>query len=128
MSELFFIVLPVFILVLVYANYTPPHHTLLSTPEWSFVASILFGESLVRIAIANAKRRAYSPQRLFLLLVILLFGLVAAIVLLVLVLISEKPSPFLQAEQIVLFFIGAATFIYIAGLSHEIEEPEKAKQ
>lgn len=116
-AEVAFAVLPllVVLMVLAYANHST---RLFMSPEWSFGAAILFGQSLVKFVsgLARGGRAATGPVALVLALLIV-FGLVPSLLVLYMTLhtteMNEHPPRWLQLFQVVLFCGAGAMYLLL---------------
>lgn len=126
-AEVAFAVLPllvVLLVVVVHLGHSSSHF--FSSPEWSFGAAILFGQSLVKFVsgIARGGAAATGPVALAIAL-ILVFGLVPSLVVLDMTLQSEGGAGlWLQVSQVILFSI--AIFVYMLfGVVGEVWNPTR---
>jgi|KBSSwiStaDraftv2_1062776.scaffolds.fasta_scaffold198976_2 hypothetical protein len=116
-AEVSFTTLPLLIVLIVLLNYEHGEH-IVQSPEWSFGAAILFGQALVKFmtGMAHGGRAAHGPVSLAITLIIV-FGLAPSLLVLTLVLIDmeaiprREPAEWLSVLQVVLFLLGAATYL-----------------
>lgn len=116
-AEVAFAVLPLLVVLVVLAH--AEHSTrLFMSPEWSFGAAILFGQSLVKFVsgLARGGKAATGPVALVLALLIV-FGLVPSLLVLHMTLQTTEakgdPSRWLQFFQVFLFCGGAAMYMLL---------------
>jgi len=130
MSEILFNVLPLIILTIVFA-YQNKTYSLFYASEWSLTAAIFFGQAITKIVSAFISTRVPShAQRVVATVTILIvLGLVPALVVFVLLLISTEPPIGLLLTQMILFVASFLSFIFIGGASEWIiaERHEKTK-
>lgn len=130
-AEVAFATLPliVVLMVLMHANHSK---RVFMSPEWSFGAAILFGQSLVRFVsgLVRGGRAATGPVALVLALLIV-FGLVPALLVLYMTLQAteahEDPSRWLQVFQVFLF-LGAGITYLLLGTIGELWQQETMKR
>ncbi len=116
-SEVLFVILPLFVLALVSIHKSASFWDFLCTPEISFAAAILFGQSIVKFVSGISVANARSWERVALLVsgIIVLF-LVPTLIILSLLMTSVKPEIWIVWAQIILFILSIATFIIMGGL------------
>lgn len=120
-AEVSFAILPllVVLMVLVYLQHAS---RFFASPEWSFGASILFGQTLVKFVsnLAKGGEAARGPVALVVALLVV-FGLVPSLFLLNWsVQATESPVPpraWLQVGQVVLFFGASAVYMVFGTIS-----------
>ena len=116
-SELLFVILPLLVLAIAF-QYKGAIWTLWSSPEWSFAAAILFGQGLAKIVASISKIGTPFGERVeFLCAFLLVVGLVPALIILALILISEPPALWLTIAQLCLFVLSVATFFCVRVVS-----------
>jgi cytochrome c oxidase subunit IV len=119
MGEYLFILLPLVVLAFVLLMTDNKHHNLLTTPEWSFGAAILFGQAVQRIAAAASRTQAYRWEKTTLLVsALLVLGLVPSLLTLALVIHLDHCTRALAYSQILLFSIGSLAFLLFGAASH----------
>jgi hypothetical protein len=110
-SELLFVVLP-FMVIAITLGHLGRLETILSLPEWSIVSAVIVGQTIVKVVSAalgnDVKPR--SERVVLVLSVLFVFLLVPTLVVLSIVLTSEKVSPSLAIAQAVLFLLSAGVF------------------
>jgi hypothetical protein len=124
LAEWMFAILPLVVVAIVMLHIGSLPSTLQS-PEWSFGASVLAGQALVRFVAGVARARKLSLERV-------LFGFSAVLVVLVgpanvilaLVLLAEAQSGehqvhgLLAVIQTILFCLSSLVYILVAAVSH----------
>ena len=119
-AEVSFAALPlvVVVIVLVHMGHGPK---ILSSPEWSFGASILFGQTLVKFTSGLAKggHAATGPFALAVALLIV-FAIVPSLLVLTLTLQTAEvgliAGPWLRAFQLILFIFSAAAYMVLGAV------------
>jgi hypothetical protein len=118
-GEYLFILLPLIVLSFVLLMTDNKHHNLITTPEWSFGAAILFGQVVQRIATAAARTHAYPWEKTTLLVsALLVLGLVPSLLTLALVIHLDSCPRVLAYSQIALFLVGSLAFLLLGAASH----------
>ena len=127
-AEVAFAVLPLLVVFMVLVN-SDHHKRVFMSPEWSFGAAILLGQSLVKFVsgLARGGRAATGPVALVLALLIV-FGLVPSLLVLYMTLqttetqtteLHSDPSQLLQFLQVFLF-CGACVVYLLLGTIGEL--------
>lgn len=122
-AELTFAILPLLVVLMVVIHQKHSVH-LFASPEWSFGAAILFGQSLVKFisGIVRGGGGAIGPIALVLAIVVV-FGLVPSLFVLTLTLqaweSNHDPTRGLQTLQVILFS-GAAVMYILLGMIAEL--------
>ena len=119
LGEALFIVLPLVVITYVSLT-TQSFYSLIASPEWSFAATVLFGQSLFRITMAVAiLPRSTNWQYIgFLVAVILVFGIVPSLLNLSYLLNNPNPPWAIVLLQLVLFIVGFVVFIFLNTSGH----------
>lgn len=122
-AEVIFTALPLLIVLMVFFH--ADHSVrLFTSPEWSFGAAILFGQSLAKFisGIATGGHAAHGPVALVVALVVV-FGLAPSLFVLYLTLESSEakidPAPWLQFWQVVFFGMAAVVYIVLDTIGEE---------
>jgi hypothetical protein len=114
-AEVAFAVLPLLVVLMVVGNAGHPNH-FFSSPEWSFGAAILFGQSLMKFisGIARGGAAAIGPVA-FVVALLVVFGLVPSLIVLDMTLqaveAKGEPAGWLQVSQVALFVLGALMYM-----------------
>ncbi len=125
-AELLFILLPLIVVCLVHIYKGRVWTEIIGSPEWAFAASLMFGQSLVKFVSGVSHRGILNWEEVaFTASMIIVLGLVPSLVVLVLILTSDKSTTFLKVLQIGLFAIGFATFMQFGKIGHKLMSKEK---
>lgn len=111
-----FVFLPLLVLSILFVSRSKPE-SILHSAEWSFAASILCGQAVVKLIRSMVERGGFHGERVGLLAtVILVFGLVPSLVVLSLILLGEPdpPSLLLVRAQFGLFAVGVIAYLLCA--------------
>ncbi|MGI8548979.1 MAG: hypothetical protein ACR2M1_16935 [Gemmatimonadaceae bacterium] len=129
-AELLFVVLPLIVLLLVLgvkaqgAIGQPQGFwkLVLTAPDWSFAAAVLFGQSIVKFVsgiAASPRRRPWSRIAYVVSLVMVLL-LAPSLTVLAFMLILPLPPLWLQALQLMLFIFGVVCFVVLGGAGQQL--------
>ncbi|WP_278183522.1 hypothetical protein [Vibrio misgurnus] len=122
LSEYLFIFLP-FLVIGIIKIYKSDFSTFFQAADWSFAASILFGQVIVKLVSGSVIHKKARWQRVVVLLsFILVLGLVPSLVVLALVLIDGGVSSFLVITQLVLFTLASVVFFLVGSAAHTMIE------
>ena len=133
-AEVWFAVLPLLVVAMVLLH--KDHSTaLLASPEWSFGASILFGQSIVKFMTGLVRGRATRAEVAngpvaFVVASVIVFGLVPSLLALNMTLQAAEdkhdPASWLKIFQIILFFASALTYMLLSTVGETLsrDEPE----
>jgi len=109
-SELLFVLLP-FLVIAIVLSHKGSLATIFFLPEWSLVSAVILGQSLMRLVSAIVGRRAIEKEKVLLLLTaILVFGLIPVLIILAIVLTTDRVSPRLAYTQAVMFVLSTGLF------------------
>jgi hypothetical protein len=113
LAEYLFILLPLIVLALV-RFFRGSFANVWSTPEWSFAASVLFGQTIVKFVsgVTNLDYRVSWQVVGLSVTIMIVLGLVPALVVLSFALVAEQQTLSLAVAQLVLF--GVATFLFLS--------------
>jgi hypothetical protein len=115
-SELFFVFLPLIVVFITFCS-KGTYKEILRLPEWSILASVMFGQSIVRNnhAIMNmasiGKINTYKFNAVTT--VIIILGLVPSLTILTLIFITDILPVWIYVTQILLF-VGSCILFYFA--------------
>lgn len=114
-----FVLVPLVVLTMVYLAGGKTTHTVLESPEWAFGASILFGQSIIKL-VSGAIRLGTEKWETIVLIVaiVMVLGLVPSLIVLALILTNEPPNETLLIAQLILFVIGSIAFFILGALGH----------
>ncbi|KXI23215.1 hypothetical protein, partial [Photobacterium sanguinicancri] len=122
LSEYLFIFLP-FLVIAIIKIYKSDFSTFFQAADWSFAASILFGQVIVKLVSGSVIHSKAKWQRVVVLLsFILVLGLVPSLVVLALILIDGGVSNFLVNMQLTLFFFASVVFFFVGAAAHAMIE------
>jgi hypothetical protein len=125
-AEVAFAVLPLLVVLMVLVHARHSTH-LFASPEWSFGAAILFGQSLVKFisGLARGGHAATGPVALIVALLVV-FGLVPSLIVLTMTLQSSElggnPAAWLQICQVAMFIGGAAMYLLLGTIGETWRE------
>jgi hypothetical protein len=116
-GDLLFIVLPLVVISIVDVSVGKSLNALIETPELSFGSAVLFGQTIIKVVSGFAHSKpSGAEQPVFVVAMIIVFGLVPSLVVLAL-LLSINPVPYgLQLAQAVIFALGVIVF-FIFGVT-----------
>lgn len=118
LSEYLFIFIP-FLVIGIVKIYKSDFSTFFQAADWSFAASILFGQVIVKLVSGSVIHRKSKWQRVVVLLsFILVLGLVPSLIVLALILIDGGTSSFLIIMQLVLFTLASSVFFFVGSAAH----------
>ncbi|MEC4749573.1 hypothetical protein [Methylomicrobium sp. Wu6] len=118
-GDLLFIVLPLVVISIVDVSVGKSLFALIQTPELSFGSAVLFGQTIIKVVsgFANSKPSG-AEQPVFVIAMIIVFGLVPSLVVLAL-LLSITPIPYgLQIAQACIFAQGVIVFFTFGVTGH----------
>jgi hypothetical protein len=118
LSELLFILLPLLVLTIVLLYKGKTVGALLATPEWSFGAALLFGQTLVKFVSGAAQSRWVWERVALVVSMIIVLGLAPSLTVLALILSSEPAPIALVITQLALFVVGVGVFLWVASAGH----------
>jgi hypothetical protein len=122
-AEFLFVLLPLIALAVVYISEDKSVHDVLKSAEWSFGASILFGQAVVKLA-SGAMRTGVENWGTATSIIagVLVFGLTPSLAVLIVILMKEVSgsviSNTLIAEQLALFVVGSVAFFILGAMGH----------
>lgn len=119
-SEILFNVLPLIILTIVFA-YQHKSYSLFFASEWSLTSAIFFGQAITKIVSAVSTRTPVNSQRAVALVTVLItLGLIPALTVFVLLLITTNPQSGLLVTQMIMFVLSLVSYVLIGGASEWI--------
>ena len=133
LAEVVFAVLPLLVVSVVMAELHKPGR-IVSSPEWSFAAAILFGQSIVRFmtGFAHGGRAKPGPVALAVSLIIVL-GLTPSLMVLSAILRAEAagmghdgPEGWIAWIQILFFAASAVTYLGLSAIGEAWRKREKS--
>ncbi len=120
-SEFLFTLLPIIILLIV-RSYENNFIAIFYNTDWSIIALILFGQSIVKFSSGISKSKENFCWQLVALVIsiIIIFGLIPSAIILVLNLSSQTLSNGTYIAQFVLFIISVFTFFIFGALGQKM--------
>jgi hypothetical protein len=118
-GDLLFIVLPLVVISIVDVSVGKSLFALIQTPELSFGSAVLFGQTIIKVVSGFAHSKpSGAEQPVFVVAMIIVFGLVPSLVVLAL-LLSINPVPYgLQIAQAAIFVLGVLVFFIFGVTGH----------
>ena len=118
-GDLLFIVLPLVVISIVDVSVGRSLFALIETPELSFGSAVLFGQTIIKVVSGFAHSKpSGAEQPVFVVAMIIVFGLVPSLVVLAL-LLSINPAPHgLQLAQAGIFVLGVLVFFTFGVTGH----------
>ncbi len=125
-SELLFTILPILI-VLIVRSYETKFELIFYNTEWSIMAIILFGQSIVKFSSGIANSKALFRWQLVSLIIslIIIFGLIPSIIILVINLLNTEQNFATYLLQILLFALGVFCYFIVGYLGQKMLEEKK---
>ena len=120
-SELLFTILPIFVLLIV-RSYEKNFSSILDNTEWSIMAIILFGQSIVKFSsgVSNSSNKFNWQFVSLVISIIIIFGLIPSIICMVINLTSLRAGFGIQLTQVILFFLSALCFYLIGAIGQKL--------
>ena len=111
LGDLLFIVLPLVVISIVDVSVGRSLFAIIESPELSFGSAVLFGQTIIKVVSGFAHTKpSGAEQPVFIIALIIVFGLVPSLVVLAL-LLSVNPIPYgLQLAQAGIFVLGVVVF------------------
>lgn len=119
LGDLLFIVLPLVVISIVDVSIGRSLFAIIQTPELSFGSAVLFGQTIIKVVSGFAYTKPTgAEQPVFIIALIIVFGLVPSLVVLAL-LLSVNPIPYgLQLAQACMFALGVIVFFFFGVKGH----------
>ena len=117
LTEVLFVLLPIFVLgiILYYQNLA---QAIWSAREWSFASAVLFGQGIISIIESMAEEGGYHRVRIvFVCAIVLVIGLVPSLVILALIVLSDKPPIWLTNLQMGCFVFSVICYFFCRAIS-----------
>lgn len=120
-SEFLFTLLPIIILLIV-RSYERDFNAIFYNTEWSIIALILFGQSIVKFSsgISNSKAKFRWQVVALVISIIIIFGLIPSSIILVLNIISKTLSFWTYVVQFALFVISIIIFFIVGAVGQKM--------
>ncbi|CAI9679405.1 hypothetical protein [Elizabethkingia anophelis] len=122
-SELIFTILPLIVISIV-RSYQDKVSLIFYNVEWSMMAIILFGQSIIKFSsgISNSKKQFRWQLVALIISLIITIGLIPSIVILVINSTNDNQSLGLHIFQIILFILSTITFFLIGYIGQKLIE------
>ncbi|MFL6385892.1 MAG: hypothetical protein ACJ71U_00260 [Terriglobales bacterium] len=121
-AEIALAILPLLVVLLAAIHFNAMHH-LFRSPEWSFGSAVIFGQLLVKVIAAIAKRQSAAPGPVsFVAALVLVLGLVPSLFILFVMLgysMRNCEAPVWASALQVVLFLGSATAYLLLGTVNE---------
>lgn len=119
LGDLLFIVLPLVVITIVDVSVGRSLFAIIESPELAFGSAVLFGQTIIKVVSGFAHTKPTgAEQPVFIIALIIVFGLVPSLVVLAL-LLSINPIPYgLQLAQAGIFALGIITFFFFGVHGH----------
>jgi hypothetical protein len=129
LGDLLFIVLPLVVISIVDVSVGRSLFAIIESPELSFGSAVLFGQTIIKVVSGFAHTKpSGAEQPVFIIALIIVFGLVPSLVVLAL-LLSVSPIPYgLQLAQAVIFALGIIVFLLFGVNGHALSLRYGGKQ
>jgi uncharacterized membrane protein len=120
-GDLLFIVLPLVVITIVDLSVGRPLFVIIESPELSFGSAVLFGQTIIKVVSGFAHTKpSGAEQPVFIIALIIVFGLVPSLVVLAL-LLSVNPIPYgLKLAQVCIFVLGIIAFFFFGVNGHAL--------
>lgn len=120
-SEFLFTLLPIVILLIV-RSCENNFEAIFYNTEWSIIALILFGQSIVKFSsgISNSKAKFRWQLVALVISIIIIFGLIPSSIILVINLSSKTMSLWTYVAQFSLFVISCIAFFFIGSIGQKM--------
>lgn len=121
LGDLLFIVLPLVVISIVDVSVGRSLFAIIESPELSFGSAVLFGQTIIKVVSGFAHTKpSGAEQPVFIIALIIVFGLVPSLVVLAL-LLSVNPIPYgLQLAQACIFILGVIVFFVFGVTGHAL--------
>lgn len=121
LGDLLFIILPLVVISIVDVSVGRSMFALIQSPELSFGSAVLFGQTIIKVVSGFAHTKPSGAEEpVFIIALIIVFGLVPSLVVLAL-LLSVNPIPYgLQLAQAFIFILGVIVFLLFGVNGHAL--------
>jgi hypothetical protein len=121
LGDLLFIILPLVVITIVDLSIGKSLFVIIESPELSFGSAVLFGQTIIKVVSGFAHTKpSGAEQPVFIIALIIVFGLVPSLVVLAL-LLSVNPIPYgLKLAQAGIFALGIITFFFFGVNGHAL--------
>ncbi len=129
LGDLLFIVLPLVVISIVDVSVGRSVFAIIESPELSFCSAVLFGQTIIKVVSGFAHTKpSGAEQPVFIIALIIVFGLVPSLVVLAL-LLSINPVPHgLEFAQAGIFVLGIIAFLFYGVNGHALSMLYGGKQ
>ena len=118
-GDLLFIVLPLVVISIVDVSVGKSIFALMESPELSFGSAVLFGQTIIKVVSGFAHSKPSGAEEpVFIIAMIIVFGLVPSLVVLALLLSITPISHGLQIAQVCIFVQGVIVFFKFGVKGH----------
>ena len=115
LSEYLFILVP-FVVIVIVRSYNGSLQTLFEAPDWSFAASILWGQTIVKLVAGGSSGTVVWQRMTLIISAIFVFGLIPSLVTLTIMLISESPPIYHVYLQLILFVLASLVYFLVGSV------------
>ncbi|EIJ36966.1 hypothetical protein [Thiothrix nivea] len=130
LSEVLFTMFPFIVIAITIFYKQGTTTSIFQYPDWAVAASVLNGQSVIKLisgAIASDIKTHWQRVALIVtLLIVVCFA--PSLIILTLLLISDKPSDFLISAQLILFLLSFIGFFWIGKTGHDLAEHIETKK
>lgn len=120
-SELLFTLLPILIIMIV-RGYESKYELIFYNTEWSIMAIILFGQSIVKFSsgISNSQKKFKWQLVSMIISIVIIFGLIPSIIIMVINLLDSDRTFSTHLVQILLFVLSVSCYFLIGYLGQKM--------
>ncbi len=126
LSELFFNILPILILIIVYLS-QKKYFDIIFNSNWIFISIILFGQTIVKLASGVAKTDMKKNWQLvaFIIALIIVFGLVPSTVIYILIYLNLTNNFFSLIFQLIFITFSIFSYIWVGTVGQSLLDNSK---
>lgn len=117
-SEYLFILVP-FLVIIIVKIFNNSLETIFEAPDWSFAASILWGQTIVKLVSGGSAGDVVWQRMTLIISAIFVLGLIPSLVTLTIILIADSPPIFHVYLQLFLF-ITSSIIYFLAGSAGQV--------
>ena len=115
-SEIFFVLLPIIVIVLLHILYDLSD-SIFKSYEWSFVSIVLFGQTLVKFASSISRKYVRWQMVSLFFSTLIVFGLIPSIMILILLFLEKEHTSLIYIIQMALFTFSIIIYFYFGTVS-----------
>ncbi|HHS99449.1 MAG TPA: hypothetical protein ENK73_01200 [Thiomicrospira sp.] len=115
LSEYLFILVH-FVVIIIVKAYSGALQTLYEIPDWSFAASVLWGQTIVKLVAGGSAGTVIWQRVTILISGIVVLGLIPSLVTLTIMLIAENPPVFHVYLQLTLFTMSSIIYLLVGSV------------